>query len=72
MKCFKKMIIDCPKKQKCRVVDEEVCEDIPIRKCKTVKVTYFVNRFDIWYSMKNDIAFLQNILYTKYHTNVLS
>ena len=34
------MIIDCPKKKSCKTVEEEVCEDVPVKKCKTVKVIW--------------------------------
>ena len=34
------MIIDCPKKKSCKTVEEEECEDVPVKKCKTVKVIW--------------------------------
>ena len=37
-RCYLKMIIDCPKKKKCQNVEEEECEDVPVKKCKSVKV----------------------------------
>ena len=40
------MIIDCPKKKRCKDVEEEVCEDVPLKKCKSVKVTEFYTLFD--------------------------
>jgi hypothetical protein len=32
------MIIDCPKKKRCKDVEEEECEDVPVEKCRSVKV----------------------------------
>ena len=37
-KCYLKMIIKCPKKKRCRDVEEDECENVPIRKCKPIKV----------------------------------
>ena len=37
-KCYLKMIIDCPKKKRCKDVEEEECEEVPVQKCKSVKV----------------------------------
>ena len=37
-KCYLKMIIKCPKKKRCRDVEEDECENVPIRKCKPFKV----------------------------------
>ena len=35
------MIIDCPKKKRCKDVEEEECQDVPFKKCKSVKVNEF-------------------------------
>ena len=37
-RCYLKMIIDCPKKKSCKTVEEEECEDVPVKKCKNFKV----------------------------------
>ena len=63
------MIIDCPKKKSCKTVEEEECEDVPVKKCKTVKVIWIGF---IYFFLIDGINSVLNFIASKIITNSIS